>query len=130
MLLGGGYSGKRSSKQKYKRNFYRKLFKEKAVQDKTWPRKVKFSFQNKIISGTNSGRKISLPCALSSGNLVTWVRCRKRTCNAQPICSSSDYCQAAWSIPVPQIRCCQKPQSSHWMACWRGRTSFPHSIQG
>ena len=65
MLLGGGYSGKRSAKQKYKRNFYRKLVKEKAVQDKTWPRKVKFSFQNKIISGTNSGLKISLPWAKS-----------------------------------------------------------------
>ena len=32
-------------------------------------------------------------CALGSGDLATWVRCRKRTCNAQPIYSSSDYCQ-------------------------------------
>ena len=31
-------------------------------------------------------------------DLVTWVRCCKRTCNAQPIYSSSDYCQTVGGL--------------------------------
>ena len=36
--------------------------------------------------------------ALSSGDPVTWVRCCKRTCNTQPIHSSSDYCQTVGGL--------------------------------
>ena len=88
--------------KKYNRIFIVNSLRKKRFKIRTWPRKVKFSFQNKIISGTKSGLKISLPwavgsCALSSGDLVTWVRCRKRTCNA-PIYSSSDYCQTVGGL--------------------------------
>lgn len=40
----------------------------------------------------------STPCAFSSGDLVTWAQCCKRTCNAQPIYSSSDYCQTVGGL--------------------------------
>ena len=30
--------------------------------------------------------------------MVTWVRCGKRTCDAQPIYSSSDYCQTVGGL--------------------------------
>ena len=36
--------------------------------------------------------------ALSSGDLVTWARCCKRTCNARPIYSSSYYCQTVGGL--------------------------------
>ena len=43
---------------------------------------------------------------------------RKRTCNAQPIYSSSDYCQTVGGLidTSPADTMLPKPQSSHWVA--------------
>ena len=104
---------------KIKPHFYRKP--EKILQDKTWSRKVKFLFQNKIISGTNCGLKISLPWAKSVLVLSATGTCslgfeaaREHATHNQsilPLVPAKLY--VAWSILVPHIRCCQKPQSSH-----------------
>ena len=93
----------------------------KIVQDETWARKVKFLVKNKIISGTNKGLKISVPWVKSVLVLSaagTWSlgfdAAKEHATHNQlilPLIIAKR--SVAWWIPVPQIRCCQKPQSSH-----------------